>query len=71
MTVVEFMISNGFRRARIVDVKPDRRYVKRHTASYLEQELLVAGGHRKGQHYVLMPSWESTAYCCRYYLKFE
>ena len=44
-----------------------RGYVSRRCNSG-EQLVRMAGGHRKGQLYVLLPSWQSTTYCIRQYL---
>ena len=34
----------------------------------MKQPVLIAGGTRKGELYVLLPSWKSTTYCIRQYL---
>lgn len=49
-------------------LKYQRGYVSRKT-NLDEQEVLTAGGRRKGQKYILCPCWESTTYCYRQYLK--
>ena len=43
-------------------------YVSRKT-EIAEQKVYQAGGMRKGLVYVLGPSWESTRYCYRHYLR--
>lgn len=51
------------------DVRWQRGYVKRRHWNLHDAPIHVAGGKRKGQLYVLMPSWKSSRYCYRLYLK--
>ena len=60
-------LSAGYKRSGIT---LQRGYVKR-TAPYLsyyDQELIPAGGSRKGQFYVLFPCYHTSRYCERHYL---
>lgn len=50
------------------DLQWTRGYVSR-KCNQDEQPVEVAGGRRKGDLYVLLPSWQSTTYCLRQYLK--
>jgi hypothetical protein len=45
-----------------------RGYVSR-KMDVMEQEVWEAGGWRKGQLYVVVPSWKSCTYSVRQYLK--
>ena len=46
----------------------ERGYVSR-LVNLEDQEVLTAGGTKKGRLYVLLPSWRSTQYCIRQYLR--
>lgn len=50
------------------DWKWERRYISR-CCDPGEQPVWTAGGTRHGEKYVLLPSWRSTQYCVRQYLK--
>lgn len=58
-------INSGYRPA---DATYQRGYISRR-ADPMQQPVHVAGGHRKGQLYVLLPTNKSTQYCIRQYLK--
>ena len=47
--------------------KYQRGYISRRVDT-MAQPVRVAGGNRKGQLYVLLPSYDSTRYCVRRYL---
>jgi len=49
------------------DMKYQRGYVSRR-ADIGKSPVHVAGGRRKGELYVLLPSWRSSIYCMRQYL---
>jgi hypothetical protein len=44
-----------------------RGYISRKT-NIENQPVNIAGGTRKGEAYILVPSWRSTSYCHRRYL---
>lgn len=50
------------------DLKYQRGYVSR-KVDIRKQPVLIAGGSRKGQLYILLPNFDSTQYCFRAYLK--
>lgn len=64
MTVREAM-GQGYR---VCDVKWQRGYISRKT-EVMEQPMLTAGGNRKGELYFVKPSFSSTNYCLRVYLR--
>jgi len=49
------------------DAKWERGYVSR-KSDIAKATVQVAGGSRKGELFVIMPSWDSTQYCVRQYL---
>lgn len=49
------------------DTKLQRGYVSR-KINVNNQPVIEAGGRRKGELYVELPSWQSTVYCIRQYL---
>ena len=57
-------ISQGYKAG---DTKYQRGYVSRRIDP-LSQTVHTAGGNRKGQLYILLPSYQSTQYCIRQYL---
>lgn len=57
-------LENGYHET---DQKWQRGYVSRRV-DVLDQLVKVAGGNRKGELYVLIPSRSSTNYCYRIYL---
>lgn len=57
-------IKQGYRFA---DATYQRGYVSRRINLY-NQKVLIAGGRRQGQLYILAPCYHSTIYCLRYYL---
>lgn len=50
------------------DKQYQRGYISRKT-NLFEQPVLIAGGKRKGQLYILVPCFRTTRYCMRMYLK--
>lgn len=64
MTLKEALLS-GYKKA---DCTYQRGYVSR-KVNVDEQTVYTAGGSRKGEKYVLLPTWESSQYCIRQYLK--
>ena len=57
-------IKNGWQ---IADERSQRKYVSR-KVNLENQPVLAAGGHRKGEFYVEVPSWQSSRYSIRRYL---
>lgn len=49
------------------DITYQKGYVSRRVNLY-DQKVLIAGGRRQGQLYILAPCYHSTIYCLRYYL---
>lgn len=64
MTTYQDALNQGYRDA---DTTYQRGYVSRR-ADPMRQEIHTAGGNRKGQLYVLLPSRRTTQYCIRQYL---
>lgn len=50
------------------DTAWERGYVSRKTDTRYAA-IQAAGGSRKGEYYVLLPSWRSSQYCVRQYLR--
>ena len=53
-------------------VNADRQWQRGYLSrkiNVMEQPVVVAGGYRKGDLYVLLPTRQSTQYCIRQYLK--
>ena len=59
-------LAAGYKRSGIT---LQRGYVKRKAPylAYYDQELIPAGGSRKGQFYVLLPCFHTSCYCERHY----
>lgn len=57
-------LQSGYKAA---DYEYQMGYVSRKT-EVMEQEVLTAGGRRKGQKYILLPNPHSTRFCYRLYL---
>lgn len=57
-------INQGYHTA---DTTYQRGYISR-KADPMQQPIRIAGGSRKGQLYILLPSAQSTQYCIRQYL---
>ena len=58
-------LSEGYE---VVDCSLQRGYVSR-KVTIKDCVIKVAGGKRKGQIYALVPSYRSTQYCRRFYLR--
>jgi hypothetical protein len=50
-----------------VDQTYQRGYISRKIDPN-NQVVMVAGGNRKGDKYILLPCWHSTQYCIRQYI---
>jgi hypothetical protein len=57
-------------RAKKLDTTWTRGYISRKMDTR-NQPVIAAGGGRKGQHYVVLPSYGSTRYCVRQYLDMD
>ena len=64
MTLNE-MIDNGYE---LADMQKTMGYVSR-KCDIGTQEVYMAGGSRKGEYYILEPSYSSSRYCYRHYLR--
>lgn len=64
MTFAE-ALESGYKPA---DMQYTKGYVSRRS-DLAKQPVHVAGGSRKGELYILIPSFKSTRYCLRWYLR--
>lgn len=60
-------LNSGYR---VSCIKWQRKYVSR-KVDIMDQPVKFAGGSRKGQPYIELPSWQSTQYSLRAYLEKE
>lgn len=61
-------IEEGYKRS---DIRTQKGYCTRKKRKLEEIEVFFASGNRKGQPYYFFPSFTSTRYCYRVYLKKE
>lgn len=69
MTYGEFCKACADGKIVVYDKKSERGYVSRRLKDSDPLKMGIAGGHRAGETYVLLPRWDSTSYCYRVYYR--